>query len=165
LVGQILERIQSISDEAQRALGDPELERGRMLAGLEALMDENHGHLVTLGVSHPVLEQIKEITSKPDYGLHTKLTGAGGGGCAVTLIPDDFSESKMSSLLNDLRSAGFVPYSTAVGGSGLGIFHPHSGDGRPGPADQTSEAGEAFAKVETGDLGAWAEGVGRWLYV
>ncbi|CCO33914.1 mevalonate kinase [Rhizoctonia solani AG-1 IB] len=128
-------------------------------------MDENHGHLVTLGVSHPVLEQIKEITSKPDYGLHTKLTGAGGGGCAVTLIPDDFSESKMSSLLNDLRSAGFVPYSTAVGGSGLGIFHPHSGEGRPGPADQTSEAGEAFAKVETGDLGAWAEGVGRWLYV
>jgi mevalonate kinase len=51
-------------------------------------MDENHAHLVTLGVSHPVLEQIKEITGKADYGLHTKLTGAGGGGCAVTLIPD-----------------------------------------------------------------------------
>jgi mevalonate kinase len=51
-------------------------------------MDENHTHLVTLGVSHPVLEQIKEITARPEYGLHTKLTGAGGGGCAVTLIPD-----------------------------------------------------------------------------
>ncbi|KAF8685702.1 Cystathionine [Rhizoctonia solani] len=165
LVTEILNRIQAISDEAQRALGDPELERGKMLAGIEALMDENHGHLVTLGVSHPVLEQIKNITAKHEYGLHTKLTGAGGGGCAVTLIPDDFSESKMTSLINDLRSAGFVPYNTAVGGSGLGVFHPHAAQGRPGPAEQTSEAGEAFSKVETGDLAAWAEGVGRWLYV
>ncbi|KAG8688694.1 cystathionine beta-lyase [Ceratobasidium sp. 423] len=164
LVAEILGRIQAISDEAQRALGDPELERGKMLAGLEALMDENHEHLVTLGVSHPVLEQIKEITAKSDYGLHTKLTGAGGGGCAVTLIPDDFSESKMSSLVNDLRAAGFVPYNTAVGGSGLGVFHPHSGQG-PSSVDQTTEAGEAFGKVQSGDLGAWADGVGRWLYV
>ncbi|CAE6421912.1 unnamed protein product [Rhizoctonia solani] len=165
LVAEILGRIQSISDEAQRALGDPELERSKMLAGLEALMDENHGHLVTLGVSHPVLEQIKDITAKPEYGLHTKLTGAGGGGCAVTLIPDDFSEAKMTCLLADLHTAGFVAYNTAVGGSGLGIFHPHSDEGRPTPIEQTSEAGETFAKVDSGDLGAWAEGVGRWLYV
>ncbi|CAE7153854.1 unnamed protein product, partial [Rhizoctonia solani] len=164
LVAEILDRIQSISDEAKRALGDPELKRGRMLAGLEALMDENHGHLVTLGVSHPTLEQIKDITAKSDYGLHTKLTGAGGGGCAVTIIPDDFSESKMTSLLSDLRAAGFVPYNTAVGGSGLGVFHPHSGEGRPSTTEQTAEAGEAFKKIENGDLGAWADGVGRWFF-
>lgn len=54
-------------------------------------MDENHEHLITLGVSHPVLEEIKSVTSKSPYGLHTKLTGAGGGGCAVTLIPDGAS--------------------------------------------------------------------------
>lgn len=54
----------------------------------QALIDENHAHLITLGVSHPVLEQIKDITGKSEFGLHTKLTGAGGGGCAVTLIPD-----------------------------------------------------------------------------
>ena len=50
-------------------------------------MEENHRHLVTLGVSHPSLETIKEKTATP-FGLSTKLTGAGGGGCAVTLIPD-----------------------------------------------------------------------------
>jgi len=50
-------------------------------------MVENHQYLVTLGVSHPALETIKEKTAQP-YGLSTKLTGAGGGGCAVTLIPD-----------------------------------------------------------------------------
>jgi mevalonate kinase len=50
-------------------------------------MAENHKYLVTLGVSHPSLETVKEKTAIP-HGLTTKLTGAGGGGCAVTLIPD-----------------------------------------------------------------------------
>ena len=39
-----------------------------------------------LGVSHESLEIIKAKTAT--YGLNTKLTGAGGGGCAVTLVPD-----------------------------------------------------------------------------
>ncbi|QRW04591.1 Cys/Met metabolism PLP-dependent enzyme [Ceratobasidium sp. AG-Ba] len=160
LVGDILKRIQAISDEAQRALGDPELARGTMISGIEALMDENHAHLVTLGVSHPVLEEIKKITGEK-YGLHTKLTGAGGGGCAVTLIPDDFTEDKMQLLLADLRASGFEPYSTAIGGSGLGVFHPHGEN----PTAQTSALVESFAKTDAPDLGAWADGSGRWLYV
>lgn len=53
----------------------------------QALIKENHEHLITLGVSHPALETIRATTANP-YGLSTKLTGAGGGGCAVTLIPD-----------------------------------------------------------------------------
>jgi len=31
---------------------------------------------------------IVAATSQAPYNLATKLTGAGGGGCAVTLIPD-----------------------------------------------------------------------------
>ncbi|KAG9119773.1 cystathionine beta-lyase, partial [Ceratobasidium sp. 392] len=163
LVGEVLKRIQAISDEAQRALGDPELDRGTMLSGIEALMDENHAHLVTLGVSHPVLEEIKDVTAR--VGLHTKLTGAGGGGCAVTLIPDDFTDDKMQSLLADLRSARFEPYSTAVGGSGLGVFHPHVAEGGLSAVEQTSKLVEEFAQIGAPELGAWAEGRGRWLYV
>lgn len=52
------------------------------------MISENHKHLVSLGVSHPSLEVIREKTAAPPYNLSTKLTGAGGGGCAVTLIPD-----------------------------------------------------------------------------
>ena len=39
-----------------------------------------------MGVSHPALEAIRSKTGT--YNLQTKLTGAGGGGCAVTLVPD-----------------------------------------------------------------------------
>lgn len=41
-----------------------------------------------MGVSHASLEAIKAKTAASPYRMSTKLTGAGGGGCAVTLIPD-----------------------------------------------------------------------------
>jgi mevalonate kinase len=88
VVERIMESIQSISNEARRALGDPELSRDALLSALAALITENHAHLVSLGVSHPVLEAIREQTTVEPYCLSTKLTGAGGGGCAVTLVPD-----------------------------------------------------------------------------
>ena len=72
----------------------------------------------------------------------------------------DFSQDKVTTLLSELRASGFEPYSTAVGGSGLGVFHPH-GDA----VEQTSKLGKAFTGVEAPGLGAWAEGGGRWLYV
>ncbi|KAF8968014.1 cystathionine beta-lyase [Flammula alnicola] len=124
LVNGILESIQSICDEARRALADPELPRDSLLSAISALMDENHQHLVTLGVSHPSLETIKEKTAIP-HGLSTKLTGAGGGGCAVTLIPDDFKDEQLQDLINALIRENFQPYLTSVGGSGLGILSPY----------------------------------------
>jgi hypothetical protein len=87
-VGGLLVSIQAIADEARRALADPELSREQLLTALAALVNENHEHLIALGVSHPVLEEIRSKTAAAPYGLSTKLTGAGGGGCAVTLVPD-----------------------------------------------------------------------------
>ena len=49
-------------------------------------MSVNHGLLCSLGVSHPALSAVVD-TARTLGGLHSKLTGAGGGGCAVTLIP------------------------------------------------------------------------------
>ena len=94
-----------------------------------------------LGVSHETLETIRAKCAA--YNLSTKLTGAGGGGCAVTLVPDgmsfpqsasfplhphlfpDFSDDQLKSLINDLSTANFDPYITSVGGSGLGILSPY----------------------------------------
>lgn len=51
---------------------------------VEAVMHMNHCVLNGLGVGHESLERIVAVTR--DSGLTTKLTGAGGGGCAITLI-------------------------------------------------------------------------------
>lgn len=45
----------------------------------------NQSLLNALGVGHPVLERIRGITA--EFRLPTKLTGAGGGGCSITLVP------------------------------------------------------------------------------
>ncbi|KAF8322620.1 cystathionine beta-lyase [Clavulina sp. PMI_390] len=159
LVGDILTSIQTISDEAQRALSDPELPRESLLSGLSGLIDENHAHLVTLGVSHPSLEAIRQITGAKQYNLHTKLTGAGGGGCAVTLIPDGFRDASVGALLSSLREAGFEPYLTNVGGSGLGVLPSSS------PLAQDVAGWESLSDKPLEEFSAWVEGRGRWLYV
>lgn len=41
-----------------------------------------HGPLILLDVSHSSLEKIKLFTDQLDVG-DTKLTAAGGGGCAI----------------------------------------------------------------------------------
>lgn len=51
---------------------------------LQKLIDLNQQLLVTLGVSHSSLDQLCHVTAK--HGMHSKLTGAGGGGCAITLV-------------------------------------------------------------------------------
>ena len=45
----------------------------------------NQHHLEVLGVGHPSLNTVYSIAAR--HGLHAKLTGAGGGGCAFALIP------------------------------------------------------------------------------
>ena len=65
-----------------------------MLCGVQELIDMNQGLLSSLGVSHPSLERVVEVTAK--HGLHTKLTGAGGGGFAFSLITPNTDREKVS---------------------------------------------------------------------
>lgn len=44
----------------------------------------NQHHLNALGVGHSSLDQLCQVTAA--HGLHSKLTGAGGGGCGITLL-------------------------------------------------------------------------------
>lgn len=55
------------------------------LKHLGELVTINHGLLVSLGVSHPKLERVRELIDHTGIGW-TKLTGAGGGGCAISII-------------------------------------------------------------------------------
>ncbi|TDL25608.1 cystathionine beta-lyase [Rickenella mellea] len=182
LVDGVLKAIQSISDEARRALADPELSRDELLSGLGALIDENHAHLKTLEVSHPSLENIKAKTGRPPYHLHTKLTGAGGGGCAVSLVPDAFDDSSLQSVISELKAAGYDAYVTSVGGSGLGVLSPYGQENHPPPVTPPETPSEkesapfnddkantsllgTFEEKSPADLVGWAADLGRWLYV
>lgn len=94
-IGSLLSAIQHISDEARRCLTDTDMDRAEQLGTLQNLVDRNHQYLVSLGVGHEALEVIRAKTAAEPFHLHTKLTGAGGGGCAVTIVPDGMSHPRL----------------------------------------------------------------------
>ncbi|XP_055684362.1 uncharacterized protein LOC129790714 [Lutzomyia longipalpis] len=86
---------------------------------LENLVSMNNNLLRTLGVSHPALEKIFMIAEK--YGFHAKLSGAGGGGFAMILLPSwNIHEMKnFRQLKDELEGNNFQWILTGLGGEGL----------------------------------------------
>lgn len=87
------------------------------------LMGVNHGLLVSLGVSHPKLERIRELVDIVGVGW-TKLTGAGGGGCSLTLLKPDAKPKDLRELDVKLDIEGFERFETTLGGDGVGVLWP-----------------------------------------
>eukprot|EP00123_Amoebidium_parasiticum_P004867 comp16141_c0_seq2/m.13724 comp16141_c0_seq2/g.13724 ORF comp16141_c0_seq2/g.13724 comp16141_c0_seq2/m.13724 type:complete len:181 (-) comp16141_c0_seq2:478-1020(-) len=122
VVNPMLDAVQSISDEVLSMFDlmnadCDDATRQQCLEKMELLVDINQSILNGLGVGHPSLDKMCAATSK--YGLHSKLTGAGGGGCGITLLRDDTSPATISSMFSDLHSLGFEVWETAVGGPGV----------------------------------------------
>lgn len=61
---------------------------------MQELFTFNQHLLDTLGVGHPALQRVCSIAQQ--FGLAAKLTGAGGGGCAIALIPPGNQYNKVS---------------------------------------------------------------------
>ncbi|KAK0525107.1 cystathionine beta-lyase [Tilletia horrida] len=145
------------------------LSRAELLKNLEELMDENHVHLVDLQVSHPRLEEIRTTTKQRPGSrrpLATKLTGAGGGGCAVTLIPDDVDDAEVAELIADLQARGFVCYETSVGGPGVGVL-VESGSQAAAAAGTSGKVDDRtrLEIVPAAELTKWAtELEGKWAF-
>jgi len=89
-------------------------------ANFEALMDVNQGILNAIGVGHQSLDLVVKLSAA--YKLHSKLTGAGGGGCAITFIPTGTAEDDVEALRNDLSEAGFDCFDAKIGAAGA-VFH------------------------------------------
>ncbi|KFM60891.1 Mevalonate kinase, partial [Stegodyphus mimosarum] len=70
------------------------------MAVLENLINMNHHLLNSLGAGHPKLNQIHNIAES--YHCASKLTGAGGGGSAIILLPIKNTEEK-SSIIDSLK--------------------------------------------------------------
>lgn len=147
----ILDGIDNITESAHSLVTsegfDPE--DPAFIARLGELVTINHGLLFSLGVSHPKLERLRHMVDQSGIGW-TKLTGAGGGGCAITLLkPDELQKpgtastsktdvsraSAIANLERDLETEGFEKYETTLGGDGVGVLWPavlHNGSDEEG---------------------------------
>ncbi|KAF9349456.1 Mevalonate kinase [Mortierella sp. NVP85] len=120
VVNPMLDAIHEISVSCKELFGHEDLDRSHLLTRFGELVDVNHSLLAALGVSHPALEKVREISSK--LGLKSKLTGAGGGGCALTLIRDDVTPETVEVVKQLLEAEGFQCMETQVGGPGAGVI-------------------------------------------
>jgi mevalonate kinase len=81
LFEKMMRKEDRIAGEAATALGEGDAEK------LGKLMDENHALLAELGLSTPIIDNIRKIALE-NGALGAKITGAGGGGCVLILAPD-----------------------------------------------------------------------------
>jgi mevalonate kinase len=123
----ILNGIEQVTCSAQRLIADPDPSfegiSESTLAHFGTLIRINHGFLVSLGVSHPRLERIRELVDYAEIGW-TKLTGAGGGGCAITLLRPNAKPEVRQELEDKFDEEGFTRYEVTLGGDGVGVLYP-----------------------------------------
>ena len=121
----VLEAIDRITESALEIVDAPEFDESNLtsLRPLGELFNFNHGLLVSLGVSHPKLERIRELVETLDVGW-TKLTGAGGGGCGITLLKPNINPQNLKDLESKIDSEGFERFETLLGGNGVGVLWP-----------------------------------------
>ncbi|EEQ88585.2 Mevalonate kinase [Blastomyces dermatitidis] len=121
----ILEAIDQVTESASDFIqsGDFDSSSIEAIDHFGELFRINHGLLVSLGVSHPRLERIRELVDHTGSGW-TKLTGAGGGGCAITLLRANTDPAVLRQLEKTLDDEGFERYETTLGGHGIGVLWP-----------------------------------------
>ncbi|KAI9671571.1 MAG: Mevalonate kinase [Caeruleum heppii] len=121
----MLESIAKVTESAHQLITSSEFDQddADSLQHLGELIRINHGLLVSLGVSHPKLERIRELTDHAEIGW-TKLTGAGGGGCAITMLKPSIQSSTLRKLKDQLDVEGFERYEITLGGDGVGVLWP-----------------------------------------
>ncbi|KAJ5799499.1 uncharacterized protein N7518_001567 [Penicillium psychrosexuale] len=119
----ILDGIGKIATSALDLMSSADVSDSDALGHWGSLIGMNHGFLVSLGVSHPRLERIRELVDYANIGW-TKLTGAGGGGCAITLFRPDTEEKTIEELERKFTAEGFQTYETILGADGVGVLWP-----------------------------------------
>ncbi|KAF3538978.1 hypothetical protein F2Q69_00024887 [Brassica cretica] len=86
---------------------------------VKELMEMNQGLLESMGVSHSSIDTVIQTTHK--HKLTSKLTGAGGGGCVLTLLPTLVSGTVVEKVVKELESSGFQCFTASIGGKGAEI--------------------------------------------
>uniref|UniRef100_A0A8B9TQ30 mevalonate kinase n=1 Tax=Anas platyrhynchos TaxID=8839 RepID=A0A8B9TQ30_ANAPL len=125
IMNPVLDSIDAISQECQSVLeampANPSPEHYPVL---EELFDINQHHLNVIGVGHPSLDRLCRVTAS--HGLHSKLTGAGGGGCGITLLRPGQCPSAVEAAKRDLCACGFECWETDIGAPGVTLHSSSS---------------------------------------
>ena len=79
-------------------------------------MTKNQEYLEQIGVSNDKLRKMIEIANKTSYG--SKITGAGLGGCIISLV----NEAKLDQTLENLRNENYECFSVKIDSKGLDTF-------------------------------------------
>jgi mevalonate kinase len=118
----VFKAVDSISNEVADIIQSPSHDERTVCEKEEKLgelMEMNQGLLQCMGVSHASIETVLRTTLK--YKLATKLTGAGGGGCVLTLLPTLLSGMLVNKVIAELEACGFQCLIAGIGGKGLEI--------------------------------------------
>ncbi|XP_043843156.1 mevalonate kinase [Dromiciops gliroides] len=120
IMNPLLASIDAISQECERVLGVMAVAPApEQFMVLEELIDMNQHHLNAIGVGHASLDRLCQVTVA--HGLHSKLTGAGGGGCGFTLLRPGLEQSVVEATKQDLTDCGFECWETTIGAPGVSL--------------------------------------------
>jgi len=119
IIHPILKAVDGISNKfltLVQNLGEDENEK-YFFKMVGELVECNQNLLSSLGVSHPTLDDV--CLSLKKLGLFGKLTGAGGGGFALAILPPNLPQKTITTAKNTLESKGYTCYQASIGGSGF----------------------------------------------
>ncbi|XGW15470.1 hypothetical protein V3C99_001163 [Haemonchus contortus] len=134
VVEGIFTSIDAISREAAKILHRPPEENGETLDklvngghgtsvpdndhhSLQDLCRINNQLLIGLGVGHPKVDQI--CTTLARYGIHPKMTGAGGGGSVFAFLKPDTPQTLLDMISGELIKLGYEVWQPPLGGPGV----------------------------------------------
>lgn len=86
------------------------------------LMTQNHSLLKDLSVSNPVIDKLVSICNNNEGILGTKITGAGGGGCIISLIDND-KYLKLKALCKKIKKMDLRFFISTIDPIGLRILN------------------------------------------
>ncbi|KAI6188513.1 hypothetical protein M3Y98_00363000 [Aphelenchoides besseyi] len=112
------------------ATGDPRgsSERSELTNTFSKLNDLcriNNQLLIALGVGHAKVDQICTLLGR--YGIHPKMTGAGGGGSVFAFMKPDTSQTVLNMIRDELSKEGYEMWQPPLGGPGV-MCHVHKPD-------------------------------------
>ena len=121
----LITSVEQISQTTLRIFADyvkatTDADKEKLESELEALIDVNQGILNAIGVGHQALDLVVKVSSQ--FNLRAKLTGAGGGGCAITLVRSSTPAESVDSLRAELSEAGFDCFDAKIGAAGV-LYH------------------------------------------